>query len=139
MQIIIIAPQGAGKTAVAEKIRAALGDQYTIVEDAPQMVSPSPLNEIFTSHASWAPITLDSRKRELPAFAIPFLGHLPDDYIAGQLGWPHITIRRRRVALGLAGISTGRPSVEGIFLREQAKQAFIEAKKAAGFVTPVEE
>ena len=28
MQIIIIAPQGAGKVAVAEKIRAALGDQF---------------------------------------------------------------------------------------------------------------
>jgi hypothetical protein len=139
MQIIIIASQGAGKTAVAEKIRAALGDQYTIVEDTPRMVSPSALNEIFGSNESWAPISQDSRKRELPAFVIPFLGHLPDDYIAGQLGWPHITIRRRRTALGLAGISTGRPSVEGLALREQIKQAFIEAKKAAGVVTPVEE
>jgi hypothetical protein len=139
MQILIIAPQGAGKTAVAEKIRAALGDQYTIVEDTPLMVSPSTLNEIFTSHWSWAPISQDSRKRELPAFVIPFLGHLPDDYIAGQLGWPHITIRRRRVALGLAGISTGRPSVEGLALREQVKSAFLDAKKEAGFVTPVEE
>jgi hypothetical protein len=139
MQVIIIAPQGAGKTAVAEKIRAALGDQYTVVEDTPLMVSPSTLNEIFTSHGSWAPISQDSRKRELPAFAIPYLGHLPDDYIAKQLGWPHITIRRRRTALGLAGISTGRPSVEGLALREQVKQAFLDAKRTAGFVTPVEE
>jgi hypothetical protein len=139
MQIIIIAPQGAGKTTVAEKIRAALGDQFSIVAETPLMVSPSALNEIFGSNESWAPITLDSRKRELPAFVIPFLGHLPDGYIAGQLNCPHISIRRRRVALGLAGISTGRPSVEGLALREQAKEAFIEAKKAAGFVTPVEE
>ena len=139
MQILIIAPQGAGKTAVAEKIRAALGDQFSIVAETPLMVSPSALNEIFGSNESWAPISQDSRKRELPAFVIPFLGHLPDGYIAKQLGWPHITIRRRRTALGLAGIAMGRPSGEGLALREQIKRAFLDAAHTAGFVTPVEE
>jgi hypothetical protein len=139
MQIIIIAPQGAGKTAVAEKIRVALGDQFSIVEDAPLMVSPSTLNEIFTSNVSWAPITIDPRKSELPEFVIPFFGHLPDEYIAQQVGWPYISVRRRRMALGLAGVSRGSPSGEVRALREQAKKAFLGAKKMAGFVTPVKE
>jgi hypothetical protein len=141
MQIIIIAPQGAGKVTVAEKIRAALGDQFTIVAETPLMVSPSPLNEIFGSNESWVPLSSVQRREaaEMPEFAVPFLGHLPDTFIAKHIGWAYSAVRARRMRLGMAACDVGRPPRSGEGLREQIKQAFLDAKKAAGFVTPVEE
>jgi len=139
MQIIIIAPQGAGKTAVAEKIRAALGDEYTIVEEAPRMVSPSPLKEIFTSSGSWTLYTGDSKTKELPPFVIPFLGHVPEGFIARQIGWPQISVRRRRMDLGIEALPVGSPTKDGLAQQAAAKRAFLAAKKAAGFITPDEE
>lgn len=139
MQIIIIAPQGAGKTAISEKIRAALGDEYVIVEEAPRMVAPSGLKEIFTSHESWIPLSCDSRSKELPPFVIPFFGHLPEGYLAQQIGWPYATLRRRRIDLGIEALPVGSLSREGAASRAQIKKAFLAAKKAAGFITPTEE
>jgi hypothetical protein len=139
MQIIIIAPQGAGKTAVAEKIRAALGDEYTIVDETPRMVSPSPLTEIFTSSGSWMLYMGDSKTKELPPFVIPFLGHVPEGFIARQIGWPQISVRRRRTDLGIEALPVGSPTKDGLAQQAAAKRAFLAAKMAAGFTTPTDE
>jgi hypothetical protein len=97
MQILIVAPQGAGKEEVARKIADALG--LDILDDGDvTAVSPSGRSGIVTSNAKWVRRGRDST---IPEYVRDALGKLADAEIEDITGIHYQRLWRERQRLGI--------------------------------------